>query len=119
MNHLQLKYQDHHPNTPYKIEYVYEAAQFILQSSPATGFQAPNVANTSPAEPTPEPGIKKEDLGALFAEFSKTIIEAIKSNKAPNGSSTSNCAVECIMCRGLHYGRECIMVDEYIKAGKC
>jgi hypothetical protein len=92
---------------------------FILQSSPAIGFQAPNVANTSPAEPTPEPGIKKEDLGALFAEFSKTIIEAIKSNKAPNGSSTSNHAVECIMCRGPHYGRECSTVDEYIKAGKC
>jgi hypothetical protein len=96
----------------------YEAAWFILQSFPAIGFQALNVANTSPAEPTPEPGIKK-DLGALFAEFSKTIIEAIKSNKAPNGSSTSNRAVECIMCGGPHYGRECSMVDEYIKAGKC
>jgi hypothetical protein len=118
MNRLQLKYQDHHPNTPYKIEHVYEAAQFILQSSPAIGFQALNVANTSLAEPTPEPGIKKEDLGALFAEFSKTIIKAIKSNKAPNGSSTGNHAVECIMCGGPHYGRECSMVDEYIKAGK-
>jgi hypothetical protein len=119
MNHLQLKYQDHHPNTPYKIEYIYEAARFILQSFPTIRFQALNVANTSTAEPTPEPGIKKEDLGALFAEFSKTIIEAIKSNKAPNGSSTSNHAVECIMCGGLHYGRECSTVEEYIKAGKC
>jgi hypothetical protein len=97
MNRLQLKYQDHHPNTPYRIEYVYEAARFILQSSPTIGFQALNVANTSPAEPTPEPRIKKEDLRALFAEFSKTIIEAIKSNKAPNGSSTGNRTVECIM----------------------
>jgi hypothetical protein len=97
MNRLQLKYQDHHPNTPYRIEYIYEAARFILQSFPAIGFQALNVANTSPAEPTPEPRIKKEDLGALFAEFSKTIIEAIKSNKAPNGSSTGNRTVECIM----------------------
>jgi hypothetical protein len=35
MNWLQLKYQDHHPNTPYKIENVYEAAWLILQSSPA------------------------------------------------------------------------------------
>jgi hypothetical protein len=26
MNCLQLKYQDHHLNTPYKIEHVYEAA---------------------------------------------------------------------------------------------
>jgi hypothetical protein len=83
MNRLQLKYQDHHPNTPYKIEHVYKAAWFILQSSPAIRFQALNVANTSLAEPTPEPRIKKEDLGALFAEFSKTIIEAIKFNKAP------------------------------------
>jgi hypothetical protein len=105
MNRLQLKYQDHHPNTPYKMEHVYEAAWFILQSSPAIKFQAPNVTNTSPAEPTPEPGIKKEDLGALFAEFSKTIIEAIKSNKTPNRSSTGNRTVECIMCGGLHYGK--------------
>jgi hypothetical protein len=119
MNQLQLKYQDHHLNTPYKIEHIYEAAWFILQSSPTIGFQAPNVANTSSAEPTPEPGIKKEDLGSLFVEFSKTIIEAIKSSKAPNRSSTGNCAVECIMCGGLHYGRECSMVNEYIKARKC
>jgi hypothetical protein len=34
----------------------------LFYSSPAIRFQAPNVANTSPAEPTLEPGIKKEDL---------------------------------------------------------
>jgi hypothetical protein len=119
INCLQLKYQDHHPNTPYKIEHVYEAAWFISQSSLAIGFQAPNVTNTSLAEPTPESRIKKEDIRALFAEFSKTIIEAIKSNKTPNGSSTSNHAVKCIMFRGPHHGRECSMVDKYIKAGKC
>jgi hypothetical protein len=94
-------------------------AWFILQSSLAIEFQAPNVTNTSLAKPTLEPRIKKEDLGALFVEFSKTIIEAIKSNKTPNGSSTVNCTVECIMCRGPHYRRECTTVDEYIKAEKC
>jgi hypothetical protein len=86
---LQLKYQDHHLNTPYKIEHVYKAARFILQSSPAIGYQALNVANTSPLHTTPEPGIKKEDLGAFLTEFSNTIIEAIKSNKTPNGSTCS------------------------------
>jgi hypothetical protein len=119
MNRLQLKYQDHHLNTPYKIEHVYEEARFILQSSPAIGYQALNVANTSPVDTTLEPRIKKEDLSALFTEFAKTIIEAIKSNKTPNGSSTGNHTVECIMCRGLHFGRECSMVNKYIKAGKC
>jgi hypothetical protein len=99
MNQLQLKYQDHHLNTPYKIEHVYEAAQFILQSSPAIGYQAPNVANTSPVDTTPEHGIKKEDLGTLFTEFGKTIIEEIKSNKTPNESNTGTHLVECIMCR--------------------
>jgi hypothetical protein len=119
MNWLQLKYQDHHPNTPYKIEHVYEAAWFILQSSPAIGYQASNVANTFPVDTTPESGIKKEDLGTLFAEFGKTIIKAIISNKSPNGSNTGNCPVECIMCGGPHFQRECSMVDKYIKARKC
>ena len=31
MNHLQLKYPNHHPNVPHKVEEVYNAAQFLLQ----------------------------------------------------------------------------------------
>jgi hypothetical protein len=106
-------------NTPYKIEHVYEAAQYILQSSHAIRYKALNVANTSPVDTTLEPGLKKEDLGALFTEFGKTIIEAIKSSKTPNRSNTSNCIVECIICRGPHFGREYSTVDKYIKARKC
>jgi hypothetical protein len=33
LNRLQIKFIDHHPNIPYKITAVYEAARFILQCS--------------------------------------------------------------------------------------
>ena len=31
INCLQLKYPDHHPNVPHKVEEVYDTAQFVLQ----------------------------------------------------------------------------------------
>ena len=43
MNRLQMKFLDHHPNIPHKIQDIYKAAWFILQSTATStqGYYAP------------------------------------------------------------------------------
>ena len=72
-----------------------------------------------------EPAVKKEDLGTLFSEFTKTIIEAIQSNnRAPypsssNPSTSDSSSHVCNFCGGPHFIRECLKVEELIREGKC
>ena len=85
---------------------------------------------STPTNNTTEPSIKKEELSALFSESGKTIIEALNMNanrpcNGNTGNGTSNTGnqtsstLRCIMCGGLHFGRDCSTVKEFIKAGKC
>ena len=66
-----------------------------------------------------------EDLGSLFKEFTKTILEAI-NHSMPNTSPEAQEArneyahhILCLFCGGPHPIRKCATVDQYIKAGKC
>jgi hypothetical protein len=88
MNRLQLKNHDHHPNVPYKVEDVYEAAQFVLQGYSSftqnliasAGPQSPmqSQQSTIPISPqTTSPPVKAEDLSSLIAGFTKSIIDAV------------------------------------------
>jgi hypothetical protein len=120
MNRLQLKDPDHHPNTPYKIKNVYEAARFILQGAIPTQ-QSP----FSPLAPTAtpikqEPVIKTENIGIILSEFTKTIVEAINNNR-PRSDNTSTAPrnMDCNFCGKRHFIRDCEVVTEYIRAGKC
>jgi hypothetical protein len=133
---LQVKYPDHFPDLPYKISEVYEAARFVLHGLP-TGSSAipiPSIPSqkSSPSSasytPTPSqpidspPTIKAEQLGSILTEFTKTIVEAIKqANVSNNRPSSSNYprSTACNMCGKEHYIRDCDVVSEYIRAGKC
>jgi hypothetical protein len=75
MNRLQLKNHDHHPNVPYKVEDMYEAARFVLQGYSSftqnliasAGPQSPmqSQQTTNPKSPqTPSPPVKAEDRSA-------------------------------------------------------
>ena len=136
-NRLQMKFPDNHPNIPHTVKEVYEAARFILQSA-ATAPQnyfaptppdvnppfVPNGAVSIAKRESTTPAIKKEDLGTLFSEFTKTIVDAIQSNNRsrypsnPNSTSDSS-ARTCNFCGGLHFIRDCIRVNELIQEGKC
>lgn len=66
-NRLQLKKPDQHPNIPYKVLDVYDAARYVLQSAtPVTTslFSATNVISSAAirAPIKQEPAIKQEDL---------------------------------------------------------
>ena len=134
-NRLQMKYPDHHPNKPHTIKDVYEAARFILQSATTApqNYFAPTPSNVNPpfvpdgavSIAKREPSVKQEDLGNLFTEFTKSIVEAINQNSRSRpglGASAPNTAPRitgCNFCGGPHFIRECEKVEELIREGKC
>ena len=139
MGWLQTKFPVQHPNIPHAIKDVFDAVNHMLQSMavtqqfvaptpsvpPITILQWPSVPVAVP--PASAPVVKTENLGALFSEFTKTIIEAMNKNlRSPasnpqmaSSSSQSTAQKFCIMCAGLHLIRQCGVVDEFITAGKC
>jgi hypothetical protein len=135
-NRLQLKFPDHHPNKPHPITNVNEAARFILQGAATApqnyfaptppGVNPPFVPDGAVSIAKREPPIKKEDLGSLLSEFTKTIVDAIKQNSRGGrpmyGASSSDSQTRqtnCNFCGGPHFIRECARVEEVIRAGKC
>jgi hypothetical protein len=127
LNRLQIKFIDHHPNIPYKITAVYEAARFILQcSNPATpAYVAPTPPILAPRPVTiSDMPIKQETFGSFMGEFAKTIVDALREGNrtrisAPTGTSSSSRNTDCNFCGGSHFIRECKVVEEYVLAGKC
>ena len=118
MQRLQLKNPDHHPNIPYNIQEVYEAAWFILQGS-----------SVIPIEQTVTSGnqgtlnyltLKTEQISTIFSKFTKSIIDAINNGTIGKARVTQEVQDKlCNFCSGPHFIRECKMVEEYIKTGKC
>jgi hypothetical protein len=124
LNRLQMKFHDHHPNVPYKITDVYEAARFILQSSNTSSqsYFAPVPATSPQPSRTADIPIKTETFGTFMTEFTKSIVDALNQGNrsrivAPSGSTSRN--TDCNFCNGQHFIRDCNVVDEYILAGKC
>lgn len=134
-NRLQILKTNHHPSIPFDIQDVNDAARFVLQSSaiaaqhyfptspipvpPITILQRPVIPAAAVAAPAAVPVIKTENLGALFSEFTKTIVEAMNKNMRGTSSNPHQRQVNCNMCDGPHYIKDCPTVNEYITAGKC
>jgi hypothetical protein len=135
---LQIKHQNHHPSMPYAITDIYDAAKWVLQgvssSMTVSSSTTPAVIGTQFKEEAPStvkaskaskpqvdsPAVKTENFNALLAEFSKTILDAInKASKTSNTRPSSNSTITCNFCGGLHFNRDCEVVVEYTKAGKC
>ena len=132
MNRLQLKSPDHHPNIPYKVKEVYEAAQFILQgytsftqnliaSNSPQQSQQPQFPFNSPVDSTNTP-VEAEDLSTLVAGFTKSIIEALQSTQhrgQPHTNHSHKGKLECNYCKEEHFICDCPHVPHNIAAGKC
>lgn len=135
INHrLQLKFPEQHPNMPLDIQFVYEAARFVLQSSANAihSYFAPAhtpIILQRPPESTPQPPassskatfepdtpIKQETYASLLAEINKTVAKLVGGTERPGRTART---VNCHMCGGQHYISACGTVDEYTKAGKC
>ncbi len=103
---LQLKFLDHLPDEPYLIDDVQSAARFVLHGT--------NSTPSSHLYPTPAPAsldgvIKAEQLGSIFTEFTKSIIEAINSTQnRPRGNGGASDSgprdIKCNFCgKGSFY----------------
>lgn len=128
-NRLSIKHMDRHPNMPYPISDVYEAARAILQGvyRGATRhfaqiakqeIQEPAATSSTATMGSTEPTIKVENFGAIITEFTKTMAEILNQTRSRGNYSTGR-SVDCNMCAGPHYIKDCPVVNEYIAAGKC
>ncbi|KAJ7499381.1 hypothetical protein FB451DRAFT_1428986 [Mycena latifolia] len=120
-NRLQIKQPDVHPEDPYAIADIYEAAQFALAGSPGTQF----AINTLPP-PVPAPVEIKADPGIAALVGSVTeLIKVLATRSVPlstdaGASSKKNRSEGCGYCSDLdHYINQCQRVLEDIKAGIC
>ena len=103
-NRLQTKFPNLHPNLPYPICDVYEAAQFVLHKSARRYFVSVSAppATTPSISATTDSHSNSESLQTIFAELTKTFTEALgqdsrrmdhpsfnQSNRIPNWSSAA------------------------------
>jgi hypothetical protein len=82
---LQIKFPDLHPNIPYPIRDVYDAAQYILHkptSRMRTYFSpVPAPPATSPyVSATSDTPIKSENLQTIFGDLSRTLTGVLSQN---------------------------------------
>ncbi|KDR69122.1 hypothetical protein GALMADRAFT_230903 [Galerina marginata CBS 339.88] len=123
---LHIKYPDHYLDDTYKISEVFDAAQFVLRGPNAISHPS-HVTPSSPLPQTPQTStslpstIKTEELGSIF----KSILEALQntSTRRPASSSGNYSSnpqdLDCAMCAGPHFIRDCQEVEKYIQEGKC
>ena len=117
MQWLQLNNLNH-LNVLYSIQDMYKAAQFILQGSPVIPI-TPTVTSGNQGTLN-DLTLKTEQISAIFSKFTKSIIYAINNGTVSKAQVTQEVWDKlCNLCSGTHFIRECKMIEEYIKAGKC
>jgi hypothetical protein len=130
---LQQKFIDHYPDDPYDIIAIYEAISYVLGAGPAMSglppAQTSTLSATIPSPPADQTSAKIEALTAVMTtlgEMFKTAIQSQQPGAKPrsagvattgmSGPSSSNCN----FCGGIgHFIRECEVVTEFIRVGKC
>jgi hypothetical protein len=125
---LQLKLPDHFPDDPYDLGEIHEAAQFVLHGTPSNLLIPPSppippagsvVASTSNKE------MKVEDIAAMIERITESFVKALAAQGqrgSPPGDRPlrPNPTPGCNYCGSLeHFIRECLVVVEDIKLGKC
>ena len=136
---LQQKYIDKYPDDPHDLSVIFEAVTYVLIGTSSTQMaqaspqaqRAPNPSTTSSGGSTSSADTKIEALAAVVAslgEMVKTVLQtqagapprstgaAAQVTSAPSGQGSS----ACNFCGVTgHFIRECEVVADYIKAGKC
>ncbi len=132
---LQLKLPDHFPDDPYDLERIHEAAQFVLHGTPSTLLVTspspiPPAGSTSSTSTSTSNNVKVEDIATIIERITESFVKALsaQNNVARNSAPTdrpsrppnSNPNPGCNYCGSLeHFIRDCQVVLEDIKQGKC
>ena len=75
MNRLSINMTDHHPNIPYKIKDVHEAAHFILQGTLAQVVFTASPSYQSPTPPVRDGYVKTETLTTMMANLPNPLMK--------------------------------------------
>ncbi|KAJ6567928.1 hypothetical protein DFH09DRAFT_918330, partial [Mycena vulgaris] len=121
-NRLQIKKPDVHPEDPYDIADIYEAAQFVLAGTHGT----PTITTTVPSPAAADPVVIKADPGiaALVGSVAE-LIKVLATRSPPpsvnnGGNARRNRPDGCGYCSDLdHFINQCQRVAEDINAGIC
>ena len=134
---LQQKLINHFPDNPYALSDIYEAVSYMLMGAgPHSATMAPtqssrSTAFTNPvASPTPDStNVKLEALASAItglSEMFKTVLQNQQVGSKPKSfgaASTGTNATGTNVCNfcGVpgHFIRECEVVEEAIRFGKC
>ena len=135
MQRLQLKFPNHFPEDPYDVDHVYDAANFVIGGpTPGAAFISaplPPTYQQSPYQPSAPPvadptTVKLEALTTAVAslgEMFKMVLETQQGGGKPRNAAPRPAAgggSACNFCGGTgHFIRECEVVAEYGRAGKC
>ncbi|KAF7350003.1 hypothetical protein MVEN_01301900 [Mycena venus] len=122
---LQIKRPDNHPEDPYALTDLLEAAEFVIAGGGTSAALVASVAPSSitlpaPIEVKPDPGIAA--LVGTVAELIKVL--ATQNNSSSTGAASSSPKKPrsdgCGYCSDLdHFINQCQRVLEDIRAGKC
>ena len=128
---LQQKFIDHFPDDPYDLSAIYEAVSYVLMGNTSATLGLPQtlsnpVSLTNSSDPT---SVKIEALTAAvtsLGEMFKTALQSQQAGAKPRSGGAATTGVSapgsssCNFCGGLgHFIRECEVMAEYTKAGKC
>ncbi|KAI0258010.1 hypothetical protein BC834DRAFT_837080 [Gloeopeniophorella convolvens] len=142
---LEVKYPDHHPDDPFDLAVIREAASFVLLGSTADlaiartqGQAQATTGNPTTGDPTT---VKLEQLAVAVTILSETVKAfAVNQQGSPGpsgrprpsggqaaGQSAGNATQSgggmlqaCNFCGNPnHFIRNCEVVEEYIRTGKC
>ena len=131
MSVTQQKFIDHFPDDPYDLPAIYEVVSYVLMGNTSATLGLPQTSSnpvslTNSSDPT---SVKIEALTAAvtsLGEMFKTALQSQQAGAKPRsrGAAATGVSVpgssSCNFCGGLgHFIRECEVVAEYTKAGKC
>jgi len=112
---LQFNDPNHHPGIPYRVTEIYTTARSILQGMSSIGITNRVQPTSAPAVPAEVP-IKTETLAPFMAEFTKTIIEALKGAHVSSKANRTDYRMHHVRrqtrypqlsnCRRIHQGRK-------------
>ncbi|KAJ7749826.1 hypothetical protein DFH07DRAFT_775325 [Mycena maculata] len=118
---LQIKKPDNHPEDPYALEDLFEAAQFCIAGPVSTIAFSPIVPATSSPAPTE---IKSDPSIAALVGTVSELIKVLANGKASSANSNNGTGFKkrpdgCGYCSDLdHFINQCRHVLDDIKAGK-
>jgi hypothetical protein len=138
---LQQKLIDHFPDDPYALSDIYEAAHYVLMGTasalmaPIQGQSPATFSSAMPTQPSPPQvadatQVKLETLTTALASLSETVKTILQTQQVgpsrpkPTGAASAGTNVTggsvCNFCSVPgHFIRECEVVEEFTRFGKC